>query len=70
MEIVGEALDRGGEMVDGVRNLTNGTMNSMVEKYNLASEITSKFWEQKDQLIEVLTAIFALFVFKTFILPS
>ena len=69
MEIVGGALDRGGEMVDGVRNLTNGTMNSMVEKYNLASEVTSKFWERKDQLIEALTAIFALFLFKTFILP-
>ncbi|MEN8823623.1 MAG: hypothetical protein ABF253_04370, partial [Glaciecola sp.] len=52
-----------------VRNLTNGTMNSMVEKYNLASEVTSKFWERKDQLIEALTAIFALFLFKTFILP-
>ena len=69
MEIVGGALDRGGEMVDGVRNLANGTMNSMVEKYNLASEVTSKFWERKDQLIEALTAIFALFLFKTFILP-
>lgn len=68
-KMVDGALDKGEEMVDGVRRLTNGTMNSMVEKYNLASEITSKFWERKDQLIEALTAIFALFLFKTFILP-
>jgi len=35
----------------------------------LASEITAKFWERKDELVEALTAIFALFLFKTFILP-
>ena len=56
-------------MADSVRGVTSTTMNTMVEKYNLASEITAKFWERKDELVEALTAIFALFLFKTFILP-
>jgi hypothetical protein len=41
----------------------------MAEKYNLANEIIANFWERKDELAEALTAIFALFLFKTFILP-
>jgi hypothetical protein len=62
-------LDKGQEVADSVRGVTSTTMNTMVEKYNLASEITAKFWERKDELVEALTAIFALFLFKTFILP-
>jgi len=61
--------NKGQEVADSVRNITSGTMNTMVEKYNLAGEITAKFWERKDELVEALTAIFALFIFKTFILP-
>jgi len=64
-----DMVSKGKEVAKSVSNVTNGTMNTMVEKYNLAGEITSKFWERKDELVEALTGIFALFIFKTFILP-
>jgi len=74
--LLGGAADIGNSLISksqsiasSVRNATSGTMNSMVDKYNLAGEITAKFWERKDELVEALTAIFALFIFKTFILP-
>ena len=64
-----DMVNKGQEVAKNVRNVTSGTMNTMVEKYNLAGEITSKFWERKDELVNALTGIFALFIFKTFILP-
>lgn len=64
-----DMVNKGQEVANKVSNITSGTMNTMVEKYNLAGEITSKFWERKDELVAALTGIFALFIFKTFILP-
>lgn len=61
--------DKGTEMIDGVRGATSSAMASMVEKYDVAKEITSKLWERKDELIEAFTGVFALFLFKTFMLP-
>ena len=62
-------ISKGQSVASSVRNATSGTMSTMVEKYNLAGKITTKFWERKDELVKVLTDIFALFIFKTFILP-
>jgi hypothetical protein len=62
-------LDKGQEVADSVRGVNSTSITTMAEKYNLASEIIANFWERKDELVEALTAIFALFLFKTFILP-
>ena len=68
-DLADNLMDKGQKVADTMRDATSGAMNTMIEKYNLAEEITAKFWERKDELVEALTAIFALFIFKTFILP-
>jgi len=69
-----------GEAVEGITNTGTKIKNNVVEatsigvyvvrdKVEKASKIINILWEKKGELSDALSAIFALFLFKTFALP-
>ena len=70
---VGEAVEgianTGSKIKDNVVEATSKGVSAVSDKYNKAEKIIKILWEKKGELSDALSAIFALFLFKTFALP-